>query len=34
MWMTKLMAEIDIKLGNTWFGKYWSFATWTLAKKK
>ena len=34
MWLTKLMAKIDIALGRTSFGKYWSFATWTLAKKK
>lgn len=34
MALTKLLARIDIKLGSTNFGKYWSFATWTLAKKK
>lgn len=33
MGLTKFLARIDVKLGNTRFGQYWSFATWTLAKK-
>ncbi len=34
MWIVKLLVNLDISLGNSGFGKYLSFATWTLAKKK
>jgi len=32
--LARLLAWIDVLLGKTIIGKYWSFVTWTLAQKK
>lgn len=32
--IAKKLCKMDLSLGNTWFGKYFSFNTWTFARKR